>query len=154
MIGDYIDTMANIEYGLMIAIFIVAILLLVIGSFNTKSKFSIISYVIAFVLLFPLTFQISRLIGALEISRSPDLLSDIVGIVSPTLSKYITSVTSHDIGWFIFRRVMWSIIFIILATIGIINTMEPTQNRRNRVSIRHEKISRRRDTNHRPYRRK
>ena len=123
MIGDLIDTMANIEYGILIAIIIVALLLVVVAFINSSKKLSVLSYLIAAILLIPLTFQTSRLIGACYISDTASAVNDIVGVVSPTLSKYVSSVTSHDIGWFIFRRVMWSVMFIAVGGFGIFVTM-------------------------------
>ena len=129
MIGQVIDTTANIEYGILIAIIIVALLLVVVASINNSKKLSVLSYLIAAVLLVPLTFQMSRLVGACYVSDTASAINDIVGVVSPTLSKYVSSVTSHDIGWFIFRRVMWSVLFIGLAGFCIYVTMDRKRTR-------------------------
>lgn len=128
-IGELIDTMANIEYGFLIAIVIDALLLLGIASINTKSKLNVLSYIIAGVLLVPLTYQMSRLIGACNISNTASAINDFVGMVSPTLSKYVSSATKSDIGWFIFRRVVWSILFIGIAGFCIYATMDKKRTR-------------------------
>lgn len=129
VIGEFIDTMANIEYGILIAILIDAILLFGLASINSKNKLNILSYIIAVALLIPLTFQMSRLIGACYISDTASAINDIVGAVSPTLSKYVSSATSHDIGWFIFRRILWSVVFIGVAGFGIYMTMDKKHSR-------------------------
>lgn len=129
MIGGLIDTMANIEYGLLIAIVIDALLLVVIASMNSRKQLGVLSYIIAAVLLVPLTFQMSRLIGACNISSAASTLNDIVGAFSPTLGKYVNSVTSRDIGWFIFRRVLWSLLFVGLGGFGIYVTMVPRRKK-------------------------
>jgi hypothetical protein len=128
-IGDLIDTMENIEYGIIIAIVIDVLLLLIIASINTKNKLNVLSYIIAGVLLVPLTFQMSRLIGACNISSTTSAINDIVGKVSPTLSKYMASATNNDIGWFVFRRVMWSLLFIGIAGFCIYATMDRKRTR-------------------------
>lgn len=129
VIGEFIDTMANIEYGILIAIVIVAILLFVIASINSKNKLNILSYIIAAALLMPLTFQMSRLIGVCHISDTASAINDIVGAVSPTLSKYVSSATCHDIGWFIFRRILWSVVFIGIAGFCIYMTMDKNRSK-------------------------
>lgn len=128
--GEFIDTMANIEYGLLIAIVLDALLLVVIASVNNRKQLSVLSYIIAVALLVPLTFQMSRLIGACDISSASSTINNLVGIVSPTLSKYVASATSEEIGWFIFRRVMWSVLFIVVAGLGICKTMKSNRKRR------------------------
>ena len=124
MIGTLIDTMANIEYGLLIAIIIDAILLVIISMQNDKAKLSALSYIVALLLLIPLTFQMSRLIGACYTSRTASTINDIVGAVSPTLGRYVSSATKHNVGWFIFRRVMWSAMFLAIGGFCIYATME------------------------------
>lgn len=151
--GEFIDTMANIEYGLLIAIVLDALLLVVIASVNNRKQLSVLSYIIAVALLVPLTFQMSRLIGACDISSASSTINNLVGIVSPTLSKYVASATRDEIGWFIFRRVMWSVLFMLAAGIGICVTMEPKAGVRSRVSSRYERGTGRREGEYRPRRR-
>ena len=129
MIGDFIDTMSNIEYGILIAVIIDAVLLATLAYINDKNSLNVLSYVIAAVLLVPLTFQMSRLIGACYISDSATAINNIVGYVSPTLSRYVSSVTSKEIGWFIFRRIMWSVLFVTTAGVCIFMTMDKKRNR-------------------------
>ncbi len=127
--GILIDTLANLEYGLLIAIVIDVTLLFGIASANSKSKFSVLSYIIALVLLVPLTFQMSRLIGACQVSDATTAINDIVGTVSPTLEKYIASATDQDMGWFIFRRVLWSVLFVAAGGSAIFFTMTKKKRR-------------------------
>lgn len=153
-ISGLINTMANIEYGILIAIVIVAILLFVIASLNSRKKLNALSYIIAFVLLVPLTFQMSRLIGACQISDTAAAINDIVEDISPALSEYVSSVTNHDVGWFIFRRVIWSVVFIALATFGIVMTMDSSMKNQGRISMRRDNYRGRRIEGHRPSRRR
>ena len=111
LLGNAIDTMENIEYGILIAVVIDAILLVSIAASDSKKKLNALSYIIAIVLLVPLAYQMSRLIGACHVSETASAINDLVGAVSPTLSKYVSSATSESVGWFIFRRVMWSVLF-------------------------------------------
>lgn len=151
--GILIDTMAYIEYGLLIAIVIDVALLFGIASANSKNKFSVLSYIIALALLVPLTFQMSRLIGACQVSDATTAINDIVGTVSPTLRKYVASVTDQNIGWFIFRRVLWSVLFVAAGGFGIYVTMTSTA-RRTRTSLRQEHTVSRRGGEHRQSRRR
>lgn len=124
MIGELIDTMANIEYGILIAIVLDAAMLFLLAASCAKKELNTLSYIIAVVLLVPLSFQMSWMISACEISRATSTLNSIVGAVSPTLSKYVQSATSHEIGWFIFRRVLWSVVFMAVGGVGIYITMD------------------------------
>ncbi len=150
MISSYIDTMANIEYGLLIAIIIVALLLFSLSSINGRKQLNVLSFLIALLLVGLLTFQMSRLIGACNISNDSSMVSDLVGAVSPTLGKYVSSYTSHDVGWFIFRRVMWSVLFLSIGGFCIYTTMDVNGRRRHfrtsgdRIEGRKERISSRR----------
>lgn len=132
MIGDLIDTVANIEYGILIAVVLTVIVMVVITSMNDKRDFNPLSYIIALVLCAILTFQMSRLIGACQISNAASQVNSIIGMVSPSLSKYISSSTSSEVGWFIARRVLWSVLFIGVAVFGIWTTM----NKRTKHSSR------------------
>ena len=129
MIGDLIDTMANIEYGILIAVGLDALILFLLAASCAKKKLTALSYIIALVLLVPLSFQMSRMLSAFEVSRAASTINNIVGVVSPQLSKYVTSATSHDIGWFIFRRVLWSVVFMAVGTILIWITMSPKRKK-------------------------
>ena len=124
MIGELIDTLANLEFGILIAIIITVIVMIVIKGMNDRKQFSPLSYIIAIILCILLTYQMSRLLGACEISNIADSINSIIGMVSPSLSKYISSSTNSDIGWFIVRRIFWSILFIGVAGFSICTTME------------------------------
>ena len=134
MFGEIIDTMANIEYGLLIAICIEVLMLFVVASIKTNSKLNVLSYIIAGILLVPLTYQMSRLVGAFNISNTASTINEIVGVVSPTLSKYVSSVAENNIGWFIFRRIMWSILLIGIAGFCIYVTMDKKRIRNHDLS--------------------
>lgn len=134
MFGEIIDTMANIEYGLLIAICIEVLVLFVVASIKTNSKLNVLSYIIAGILLVPLTYQMSRLVGAFNISNTASTINEIVGVVSPTLSKYVSSVAENNIGWFIFRRIMWSILLIGIAGFCIYVTMDKKRTRNHDLS--------------------
>ena len=134
MFGEIIDTMANIEYGLLIAICIEVLMLFVLASIKTNSKLNVLSYIIAGILLVPLTYQMSRLVGAFNISNTASTINEIVGVVSPTLSKYVSSVAENNIGWFIFRRIMWSILLIGIAGFCIYVTMDKKRTRNHNLS--------------------
>ena len=71
----------------------------------------------------------SRLIGACQVSDATTAINDIVGTVSPTLSKYVASVTDQNIGWFIFRRVLWSVLFVAAGGFAIFFTMTKKKRR-------------------------
>ena len=129
LLGNAIDTMENIEYGILIAIVIDAILLVSIAASDSKKKLNALSYIIAIVLLVPLAYQMSRLIGACHVSETASAINGLVGAVSPTLSKYVSSATSESVGWFIFRRIMWSVLFSGVAGFCIYVTMDKKRTR-------------------------
>ena len=129
LLENAIDTVANIEYGILIAIIIDALLLFIIASSDSKKKLNALSYIIALILLIPLTYQMSRLIGAYNVSEATSAINNIIGAVSPTLTKYVTSATEESIGLFIFRRVMWSLMFIGIAGFCIYATMDRKRTR-------------------------
>ena len=151
--GDYIDTMANLEFGILIAIVVVALLMLSIAAICSNKKFNVISYIIAVLLLVPLSYQMSRLIGACQVSNDASVIEDIVGYVSPVLSRFIEADT-HEIGWFIFRRVLWSVLFITAAGVGICCTMDVKKRRTYRSDSDRERIPSRRDQDRGTYRRR
>lgn len=142
MLGKFVDVMANIEYGLLIAIGLETVILLTIAVINSEKKLNIISYIIAAILLILLTFQMSSLIGACKVSNTASGLNEIIGAVSPTLNKYVSSATQHEVGWFIFRRIMWSLLFAFIASWGIIVTMDKKKTSVRRVSERRPKSRR------------
>lgn len=115
--------MANIEYGLLIAILIDALLILCIAALNSKKKLNVISFIIAVILLPLLTYQISRLIGACYLSDAAKQSNAIVGVVNMFLNNHTYTPTKEDIGWFICRRCLWSTLFLVVAGVGIFITM-------------------------------
>ena len=133
MIGSYIDTMANIEYGVMIALAIDVIVLIAVAMMRSRAKLGVLSYLVALVLLAPLTFQMSRLVGACNITSQTSDLAEIVGAFSPTIGRYVSSaadaIAGDEIKWLIFRRVMWSLLFILIGGFGIYITMVPKRRR-------------------------
>lgn len=134
MISELIDTMANMENGILIAIIIDAVLLLTITATNSRKRMNVLSYIIALLLLIPLAYQMSRMAGAISISSSASSIERIVDEISPSLSKHFSSITDREIGWFIFRRVMWSVMFIALAGFGIYATMDTKRELRDHAT--------------------
>ncbi len=124
MLGKIIDTMASLEYGILISLVIAGLLLFTIAVLNGKKQLNVLSFIIAALLMIPLSFQMSRLIGAYNISTAASNITDVIGLVSPVLKKYASSFTDKEIGWFVFRRVMWSIVFTGTAGVLIYVTME------------------------------
>lgn len=136
--GDYINTMAYIEYGVLIAIVITALLLILVASANSNKKLNPLSYIIAIVLATLLTFQMSRLVCACCLDDAVSDVKNIVGMFSQTAANII-GYTTKDVGWFVFRRVMWSVLFCAIAGVGIYFTMETVARnprRRGRSSRR------------------
>lgn len=127
MIGTLIDTTAYIEYGILIALVLDATLLFLLATLNTGKTLNILSYIIAVALLGLLTFQMSRLIAACHVSRTVSAINNIVDAISPTIGQYVasaSSLTTRDIGWFIFRRILWSVVFLGIGGAGIWVTMD------------------------------
>ena len=136
--GDYINTMAYIEYGVLIAIVITALLLILVASANSNKKLNPLSYIIAIVLATLLTFQMSRLVCACCLDDAVSDVKNIVGMFSQTAANII-GYTTKDVGWFVFSRVMWSVLFCAIAGVGIYFTMETVARnprRRGRSSRR------------------
>lgn len=130
--------MAYIEYGVLIAIVITALLLILVASANSNKKLNPLSYIIAIVLATLLTFQMSRLVCACCLDDAVSDVKNIVGMFSQTAANII-GYTTKDVGWFVFRRVMWSVLFCAIAGVGIYFTMETVARnprRRGRSSRR------------------
>lgn len=123
MIGKLIDVMANIEYGILIAVVSDIILLVAIAVLNDKGRLNALSYIIAAIIAVPIALLMSQLIGVCNLSNATAAVKNIVGAVSPILSQYVPSASRHDIGWFIFFRIFWSLLCLILGGIGIWTTM-------------------------------
>lgn len=153
MIGDFINTIDNLGYGALIAFVLDASLIVCIGLACGKKHFTIWSYFVAGLLLVPLTFQMSRLVGACNISLASSVINDIITSTAPVLNKYVCSATREDIGWFIIRRILWTTLFIAAAACLIAATMRPfASNGRRHSSARYERTSSRRGSEHRPFR--
>ena len=127
MLGDLINTTDYIEYGILIAIVLSAAELVCIATMNASKKLNPLAYVVALALCALLTFQMSRLIGACNVNNPVNEVQSFVGIFSQSAADWLGSVASispEDIGWFIFRRCMWSILFMLVAGAVMYITME------------------------------
>lgn len=129
LVSELVDTMANIEYGLLVSIVLVLLLLVLVSVMNQKGRLGVLSYIIAVILLVPLTFQMSRLIGACHVSQTASTINEFVGVISPTISAQVAEYQTQEVGWFIFRRVLWSLLFIAVGGFGIRLTMVPCRRR-------------------------
>lgn len=128
IIGELINT-TNAEYGFLIAIVMDALLLIIIASSNRMKKLNLLSYIIAALLLIPLTFQMSHLIGAMKMSNTESFIDNVVNSVSPSLKEYVSSENGLLTGWFFFRRILWSVLFIGTAGFCIYATMDKRRRR-------------------------
>ncbi|MCH5311147.1 MAG: hypothetical protein J1E57_04215 [Prevotella sp.] len=129
MIGKLINPMDYCEYGILSTIVLACALLFVLATFNRRKQLNVVSYIIALVLLFPLTYQMNRLIGACDISSTASDINDFIGSISPTLKEHISSVTTKEINRYIFRRALWSVLFIAIGGVGIWATMTPKRKK-------------------------
>ena len=153
MIGDFINTIDNLGYGALIAFVLDASLIVCIGLTCGKKHFTIWSYFVAGLLLVPLTFQMSRLVGACNISLASSVINDIITSTAPVLNKYVCSATREDIGWFIIRRILWSALFMVTTAGLVIATMQSgASSGRRHYLTRYERTSSRRGSEHRPFR--
>lgn len=118
-----IDVTANIEYGILIAVPSVLILLFAISALGSNKRLNGLSYIIAAAMAASIAFHMSRLIGACNLSKATSAVGNIVGAVSPTLSKYVPSVLGDDLKWMIFRCILWSVLTLVVGGIGIWATM-------------------------------
>ena len=123
MLTPFIDTMAYLEYGILVAVVITVIVLVIIRSMNDRKAFNALSYIIAAVLTAILSFQMSRLIGAYMLNDGATTIGKFVGMFDQTASQLI-HYSTKDVGWFIFRRILWSVIFIAVCGFGIYITMD------------------------------
>lgn len=129
MIGEIIRPMAYVEYGILAAIVLAGILLFALAALNSRKQLNPVSYIIALILLVPLTYQMSRLIAACDISSAASTINDFIGSISPTLKKYTSAMTTDEIGWYIFRRAFWSVLFMAIGGFGIWITMSPRRKK-------------------------
>lgn len=143
MIEEIIDTMANIEYGILLAVIIVAILMFMLNAMNGNKSFSALSYIIGIVIVCLLSFQLSRLIGAMDIANAERSIARYVNMVSPTLENSILSAEKKEISWFIFRRIIWSVLFLGIGSYAIYATMELSAKNPRKKSRSYKRGSRR-----------
>jgi hypothetical protein len=128
----YINTTNYLEYGILIAIVLSAAELVCIAAMNGSKKLNPLSYIIAVALCAILSFQMSRLISACSVSSAVNDAQTIVSLVSPTAANVVceaTKVSTKGIGWFIFRRCLWSVLFMGVAGFVMYITMLPKSKR-------------------------
>lgn len=123
MIGKLIDIMANIGYGILIAIVLDIILLVSIAALNDKCGLNFVSFIIAAIIAVPISLFMSQIIGVCTLSNTTNAVKNIVGSISPTLGQYVPSVSGYDIRRFIFFRIFWILMNLIIGGIGIWTTM-------------------------------
>ena len=116
--------MAYIEYGILAAVILASVLLLLFTVLDSRKQLNAVSYVIALLLVFPLTFQTSRLIAVYYLSNTISTIN-LVGV----LNKDVFLAINHEVGWYIVRRVLWSVLFIAIGGIGIWVTMTPKRKK-------------------------
>ncbi len=121
---ELIKTSASIEYGILIAFAVAIVLLLTMSVLNSRKQLNALSYMIAALLMVPLTFQMSWLVGAYNVSHAASEITDLIGMFSPELQEYASSLTQQDVGWFVFRRIVWSVLFTAIAGVLIYITMD------------------------------
>ncbi len=133
--GTLINTTEYIEYGILIAVVLSALELVAVASMNGSKKLNPLAYVIAVALCALLTFQMSRLVGACYVNSAVNDVQSVVGMFSKTAANMIgtvTKVSTKQIGWFIFRRCLWSVLFMGVAGFLMYITMEkPTKRSRD-----------------------
>ena len=133
MLSTLINTTEYIEYGVLIAIILTVAELVCIATANANKKLNPLAYIIAVALCALLTFQMSRLIGACYVNSAVSDVQNVVGMFSQTAANMIgtvTRVSTKDIGWFIFRRCLWSVLFMAVAGFVMYITMLPKPGKR------------------------
>ena len=142
-----INTTEYIEYGILIAVVLSAGELVCIASMNGSKKLNPLSYIVALALCALLTFQMSRLIGACYVNSAVNDVQSVVGMFSQTAANmlgHVTRYSTKEIGWFIFRRCLWSVLFMGVAGFVMYITMEKPLKRRSSRDRRYVSSSRRR----------
>ena len=129
MIKELVDIMANMGYGVLIAILLVSLLMFCISLMNSQKKYNVFSYIIGLVLVVFLAYQMSGFIGGYEIYKKVLLIKRLGNTVSPTIGEVISSFTGEDVGWFLFRRIIWSVLFLIAGGFGIYISMDKKKTR-------------------------
>lgn len=126
--GTLINTTEYIEYGILIAVVLTALELFAIAALNGSKKLNPLAYIIAVALCALLTFQMSRLVGACYVNSAVSDVQSVVSMFSKTAADMVgtvTQVSTKQIGWFIFRRCLWSILFMGVAGFLMYITMLP-----------------------------
>lgn len=127
-----INTTEYIEYGILIAVVLSAAELVCIASMNGSKKLNPLAYIVALALCAVLTFQMSRLIGACYVNSAVSDVQSVVGMFSQSAANmlgHVTRYSTKEIGWFIFRRCLWSVLFMGVAGFVIYITMLPKPKR-------------------------
>lgn len=124
MISKLIDTGANIEYGILIAVVLVALLLGGLAAIGGRRQLNVVSYLIGIVLVGLLTFQMSRLLGAFALRDAISTTKEIVGMFSTEVAELIPQLEGGAVGWFIFRRILWSVVWLGVGGAAIYVTMD------------------------------
>ncbi len=125
--GTLINTTEYIEYGILIAIVLSAVELVCIAAMNAGKKLNPLAYIVALALCALLTFQMSRLIGACYVNSAVNDVQSVVGMFSQSAANmlgHVVKYSTKEIGWFIFRRCLWSVLFMAVAGVLIYITME------------------------------
>lgn len=149
--GTLINTTEYIEYGILIAIVLSAAELVCIASMNTGKKLNPLAYIVALALCAILTFQMSRLIGACYVNSAVNDVQSIVGVFSQSAANmlgHVVKYSTKEIGWFIFRRCLWSVLFMAVAGVLMYITMEKPV-KRSRDIHRRAHVGRRTSSPHR-----
>ncbi len=149
--GTLINTTEYIEYGILIAIVLSAAELVCIASMNTGKKLNPFAYIVALALCAILTFQMSRLIGACYVNSAVNDVQSIVGVFSQSAANILghaVKYSTKEIGWFIFRRCLWSVLFMAVAGVLMYITMEKPV-KRSRDIPRGAQVGRRTSSPHR-----
>lgn len=132
MIFQNIETIPYLVYGIPIAVGVTALVMLALQACNSKKNFNAGSYMLGVILCAVLSYQMSRLVGACETYNNPSVLQRLTDAVAPQLSGYLSTSDGHELGWFIFRRVAWSLLYVVLASVGIVLTMDKQYRRTGR----------------------
>ncbi len=149
--GTLINTTEYIEYGILIAIVLSAAELVCIASMNTGKKLNPLAYIVALALCAILTFQMSRLIGACYVNSAVNDVQSIVGVFSQSAANmlgHVVKYSTKEIGWFIFRRCLWSVLFMAVAGVLMYITMEKPV-KRSRDIPRRAQVGRHTSSSHR-----
>lgn len=95
ILKNLIITNSNIWYGIGIAVIVIALLYGIIAFINNNKNYTILSFAIGLVLLPFLSFQMSRLYGAIETSCTLDETVEIASSVKETISE-VTGLSAQD----------------------------------------------------------